>query len=41
MTREKYRYAARLYRDGVKKDKVQLKLNRARGEKKDKKGFYS
>ena len=39
VTWEKYRDAARLYRDGVRKDKVQLKLNTARGGKKDKKGI--
>ncbi|KFV55360.1 hypothetical protein N328_07466, partial [Gavia stellata] len=35
-----YRDAARLCRDGVRKAKVQLKLNLARDAKNNKKGFY-
>ena len=39
-TREEYRDAARLCRDGVRNAKAQLELVLARGAKKDKKGFY-
>ncbi|KFQ81143.1 hypothetical protein N335_03187, partial [Phaethon lepturus] len=37
---EEYRDAARLCRDGVRKDKVKLELNLARDAKNNKKGFY-
>jgi len=36
---EEYRNAARLFREGVRKAKVQMELNMAR-DAKNKKGFY-
>jgi len=40
VTWEEYKDAARLCRDRVRKAKIQLELDLAKGTKKDMKGFY-